>query len=227
MKPATVFDISQTDGPPLPHPDTEPQTLLQEQAPEGMRNNLEHYASQLGFTVHIGDCPAEGLTHFLRRDITILHGFDPAHAASVLAHEVGHATMHDPDPDTAEQRKTIACRGLVEVEAESFAWLVNNDWGLDSSPDSFHYLAGWTASAAKETKTTPLEILTATATRVRDATIRYLDYLDYRHQTHPVTKLADALNHDSIQPDRPALTHRARALYELNHSPTRPVTRTP
>ncbi|RMB57463.1 hypothetical protein EAX62_15580 [Tessaracoccus antarcticus] len=226
VKPATVFDISQTDGPPLPHPDTEPHTLLQGQAPEGMWNNLEHYASQLGFTVHIGDCPAEGLTHFLRRDITILHGFDPAHAASVLAHEVGHATMHDPDPDTAEQRTTIACRGLVEVEAESFAWLVNNDWGLDSTPDSFHYLAGWTASAAKETKTTPLEILTATATRVRDATTRYLDY---RHhpQTHPVTTLADAVNHDTTQLENPTLTHRARGLHELNHSPTHSAARTP
>ena len=132
--------------------------------------------------------------------------------------------MHDPD--TAEQRATIICRGLVEVEAESFAWLVNNDWGLDSTADSFHYLAGWTASAAKETRSTPVEILTATAMRVRDAATRYLNYR-HHHPSHPVTALADAVNHDSTQLGAPALTHRARALSELNHSPTRPVTRTP
>ncbi|MGO1487841.1 MAG: ArdC-like ssDNA-binding domain-containing protein [Arachnia sp.] len=225
VKPATVFDISQTDGPPLPQPKIEARQLLQGQAPEGMWDNLEDYGSRLGFTVNVGDChPAEGLTHFLRRDITILNGFDPAHAASVLAHEVGHASMHDPG--TPQRQATISCRGLVEVEAESFAWLVNNDWGLDSTPDSFHYLAGWTASAANETNTTPMEILTVTANRVRTAAT---SYLDYRHhdQTHPVTALADEGTHEGTKLDRPTLTHHARVLHELNHSPARPPTRTP
>ena len=120
----------------------------------------------------------------------------------------------------------IEVPGLLDLQRESFAWLVNNYWGLDSTTDSVHYLAGWTVSAAKEPRTTPLEILTATATRVRDATIRYLDYR-HHHQTHPVTTLADAVTHDSPQPGTATLTHRARALHDLNHSPTHSPARTP
>ena len=223
VKPATVFDISQTDGPLLPRP-TEARTLLQGHAPEGMWDNLEQYASRAGFKVHIGDCEAEGLTHFLRRDITILRGFAPAHSASVLAHEVGHATMHDPHTDKGQA--TIPCRGLVEVEAESFAWLVNNDWGLDSTPDSFHYLAGWTASAAKEKNTTPLEILTATAGRVRAAATHYLDYR-HHNQAHPVTALAEQVNRERDEPLLSTVSHRARAQHGLNHIQRHRVTPSP
>lgn len=208
VKPAAVFDISQTDGPPLPQPTTGGRQLLQGQAPEGMWDNLESYATQAGFTVGVGDCEAEGVTHFLRRDITIRDEFEPAHAAAVLAHEIGHVTMHDPL--TAEGQAIISCRGLVEVEAESFAWLVNNDWGLDSTSDSFHYLAGWTAAAAQEQHTTPAEVLTATAERVRAAVT---GYLRYRHpdQAHPVTALANHLDHPHPAPTPSETANRAWA----------------
>nr|WP_255622076.1 ArdC-like ssDNA-binding domain-containing protein [Tessaracoccus sp. OS52] len=192
VKPASVFDISQTDGPPLPQAD-HPTTHLSGHAPEGMWDNLHHYATRAGFTVQIGPCRPEGLTSFTQRAILVREGFEPAHAASVLAHEIGHVSMHDPG--ALGTRDGGYCRGMVEVEAESFAWLVNNEWGLDSSTDSFQYLAGWATRAAQQERKTPEEVLTASAERVRAAVSRYLDYRHPEPPEHPTTALADQVKH--------------------------------
>lgn len=171
VKPASVFDITQTDGPPLPAAPDVQSRPLEGPAPDGMWDSLHDYATRLGFTVDTRPCKPEGLTNFTTGQIIIREGFQPAHAAVVLAHEIGHASMHEPEPGTAP----ITCRGMAEVEAESFAWLVANGWGLDSSTDSFNYLANWATQAAQQKSTTPAEILTATAEKIRGAVTRYLD----------------------------------------------------
>lgn len=208
VKPATVFDISQTDGPPLVQQPTPPQPL-QGQAPEGMWDNLHQYATKADFSVTISPCQAEGMTNFRDRGITIRDGFEPAHAATVLAHEVGHVTMHNPHD--AHELARDYCRGMVEVEAESFAWLVNNDWGLDSTTESFTYLAGWASQAAKQEHKTPTEILTASAERIRTAVSVYLTFRHDPSLNHPSAALREQINH--------SLTHSAPS--------PRPETRTP
>ncbi|WP_246099756.1 ArdC-like ssDNA-binding domain-containing protein [Tessaracoccus rhinocerotis] len=207
VKPATVFDISQTDGPSLAQQPSQGRPL-QGQAPEGMWDNLHQYATQAGFSVTIGACQAEGMTDFRDRSVTIRDGFEQAHATTVLAHEVGHVTMHNPQ-DAHEPARDY-CRGMIEVEAESFAWLVNDDWGLDSSTDSFAYLAGWTTQAAKQQHKTPTEILTASAERIRGAVARYLTF---RHEPGP---------------DHPSAALREQINYSLTHTtpPTTPASRT-
>ncbi len=175
FKPMPVFDITQTDGPAPPeHPDTEP-TLLRGRAPEGMWHDLASYVESHGFSVAIAaDLGGpEGLTRFGTREVQVLGGFSPAHGAAVLAHEAGHVLMHRPADGNGQP-----CRGVVEVEAESFAHVVAANYGLDTSSASFGYLAGWATSAARQRQCKPSDVILETAERVRHAVISYLNFRD-------------------------------------------------
>ena len=156
-----VFDVSQTEGDPLPGP---PEAhLLAGQAPAGLWDALEQVIVDRGYTVHrardaaaLGG--ANGLTDFLTRTVSVRGDVDDAQAVKTLAHEAGHLLLHSP-LDPTEGRP--ACRGLLEVEAESVAYLVAAHHGLDTSGYTFNYIAGWAGDNT--------DAVTATAERVMAA----------------------------------------------------------
>ncbi len=115
VKPVSVFDVSQTDGDPLPEPP--PATLLTGQAPPGLWAALQAFVEAQGYTVSRGDCgEANGITMFDTRQVRVRADIDDAAAVKTLAHEAGHVLLHAP-----EARQPFACRGVIEVEAESVA----------------------------------------------------------------------------------------------------------
>lgn len=136
---AYVWDLSQTSGEPLP---TQPKpVLLSGQAPAGLWDALVAVATDRDFTVDRGDCRgANGYTDFAARAVRVRDDVDDAQACKTLAHELGHVTMHDP---AAFAGTTAGCRGVVEVEAESLAYLVAASHGLDASGYTFAYVASW------------------------------------------------------------------------------------
>ncbi|WP_276249112.1 ArdC-like ssDNA-binding domain-containing protein [Haladaptatus sp. YSMS36] len=141
FRPAPVFDISQTDGEPLP----ELETAAMGDA-EGLVPALTVAADELGVTVRIVDADqwehgdAKGVCK--QRDI---HDFTPiveakartnqADLAVTLIHEFAHALLHFDIDDEAERSKR-------EVEAEAVAYVVGRYCGLDTSGSAF-YLAAW------------------------------------------------------------------------------------
>ena len=137
-KPVTVFDIRQTDGPPLPDPKIGEATLLTGHAPSGLWDRLQGLLEERGFDVRRGaDLGGpNGYTDFGRRLVMVRDDVDDAQAVKTLAHEAGHVILH-PDQQGRE------CRGVLEVEAESVAYMVTNAHGLDSSQYTFNYVAGW------------------------------------------------------------------------------------
>jgi hypothetical protein len=54
-----------------------------------------------------------------------------------IAHELAHAILHSAADCTG------VTRALAELEAESVAFVVSDDLGLDSSTYSFGYIATW------------------------------------------------------------------------------------
>lgn len=129
---AFVFDISQTEGDPLPEIPVMP---LAGDAPGSLWDLLAAQVGAAGFELVRGECaPANGVTDFGARRVTVAADLTPAMAAKTLAHELAHATMHD---------RVTTCRGVAEVEAESVAYLVTNALGLDSGSYSFGYVASW------------------------------------------------------------------------------------
>ena len=87
------------------------------QAPPGLWNALQTFVEAHGYTVARGDCGgANGITMFDSRQVRVRADIDDAAAVKTLAHEAGHVLLHAPD-----QRQPFACRGVIEVEAESMA----------------------------------------------------------------------------------------------------------
>jgi hypothetical protein len=66
-----------------------------------------------------------------------------AQQAKTLAHEIGHALLHDPGAETT----TETARGLKELEAESTAYVICTALGMDTSDYTFGYVAGWAGGA--------------------------------------------------------------------------------
>jgi hypothetical protein len=162
-----VFDVSQTDGEPLPQ-QPEPQ-LLSGDAPPGLWQALAELVGNHDYTLERGDCgQANGRTDFLSRRVRIRADVDDAQAVKTLAHEVGHMLMHD------RAESVLACRGIVEVEAESVAYLVATHHGLDTSEFTFQYVTGW----AHRTSEDPAEVVRATGKRVIATAQRVLQHTD-------------------------------------------------
>lgn len=135
-----TFDVSQTEGQPLPeHPKV---TLLEGEAPEGLFDELKRQASERGFTV-TREVPeiatANGVTDFVARTIKIAPDLSDAQACKTMAHELAHAMLHGPQEDQPARQ----CRADAEVEAESVAFIVMDAFGVDAGAYSFGYVAGW------------------------------------------------------------------------------------
>ena len=198
VKPVSVFDVSQTDGDPLPEP---PQVqLLRGEAPAGLWDALQGFVESQGFTVSRGNCPdeANGVTMFAERQVRVRADVDDAQAVKTLAHEAGHVLLHAPD-----QRGSFACRGIVEVEAESVAFMVTAAHGLDASQYTFTYVTSWAHEATTPDGPSVEDIVRSTGQRVIGATDRIL------RTTQPAPTLVDeALSDLAVQvtrsPDRSA-----------------------
>ncbi len=130
-KPVIVFDIRQTEGPPLPDPMIGEATLLTGQAPVGLLDRLEGLLEERGFDVRRGaDLGGpNGYTDFGRRLVMVRDDVDDAQAVKTLAHEAGHVILH---PD----QQSRACRGILEVEAESVALPTPTAWTPASTPST-------------------------------------------------------------------------------------------
>lgn len=158
---ARVFDLSQTDGADLPQP---VRTLVGEASGAHLARLAER-AQELEFQVQFvslwgsrnGDC-----SHALRR-IRVKEELPPAHKLKTLAHELGHAVLHGPDFQGS--------RALAELEAESVAYLVCHELGVDSSDYSFGYVATWSGGGPEAAR-----LIAATGGRIlrgRDAVLEH------------------------------------------------------
>ena len=176
-----VWDISQTTGPPLP---TSPAARLPAgQVPPGAWDALAALAASHGFSVGCGDCGGEaGATSWADRRIRVHPGLGAADALRALAHEVAHVLLHGqaayPPPTS-----TARCRGVRKVEADSVAFVVCADLGLDVSGIVFPQVASWAgdderARPAATVKEIADRILTAARTVTRHLTAPWLQRID-------------------------------------------------
>ena len=186
---AHVFDVTQTSGAPLPERPVP--RLLAGQAPSGLWDVLTEQVQTRGFTLERGPCLgglANGLTNYLTRTVTVRADVDDAQAVKTLAHELAHVLLHDPaagaaagpgDPHPAGTADSAGqCRGTVEVEAESVAYLVTASHGLDSGAYTFPYVANWAGSLDA---VTPETVVRATGRRVLTAANVILTATEHLH----------------------------------------------
>lgn len=134
----SVFDISQTDGEPLPDLEYRP---LEGEAPD-LADFLCGVAMASGLEIR-REALAGGMHGYLRRSeklIVVDAGCSGAMAAKVVAHELGHYF----DPWLSEHPEQYAAhRGDAEAVAESVAYVVAARFGLDAGPSAVGYVTSW------------------------------------------------------------------------------------
>jgi hypothetical protein len=94
-----------------------------------------------GFSIRRGPCTrpsANGETDFETRIVTVREDLEPPQAARTPAHERAHIALCHLDRLHAGE-----CRGRIEVEAESVAFMVCTEAGMDAACYSVPYVAGW------------------------------------------------------------------------------------
>jgi len=141
-----VFDVSQTGGEPLP------------ELAENLTGNVAHYeafmdalrdVSPLPITFEPMDDNQDGYCRF-GENIGIREGMSEIQTASAVVHEIAHAKLHDMTlPDAGQTPKT---KTVKEVEAESVSYVVNQHFGIETSPNSFGYLAEYGSREMPELK---------------------------------------------------------------------------
>lgn len=134
----SVFDISQTEGEPVP----EFATAIHVSELTGEVENLggirDAVQSISGFEVVYGDLPEAGcygMCDHQEKRITLRRNMSQAQELKTLIHETAHALLHG-------DRKGMK-REAREIEAESVAYVVSAHFGLDTSGYSFGYVASW------------------------------------------------------------------------------------
>ena len=127
FKTVYVFDISQTDGIPLPEINwrtTEQNAALQEALTALVRDN----GWKVAYTDDLDG--AEGVCRHCTKTITLLRNT----GTSTLVHEIGHMLLHDDRTDLSREDK--------ETEAEAVSFVVCTHFGLETAAPA--YLASWT-----------------------------------------------------------------------------------
>jgi antirestriction protein ArdC len=147
----TVFAARQTDGDgEIPTNPARPQ-LLTGEGPEGAWEALAALVAKEGFTLsREALMPENGYTNFEAHKVVVADRLEPAAAIKTLAHELAHVLLHDP-----KNVDYHANRGRCEVEAETVAYLVLSELGLESDQYSWPYVAAWAEG--------DLKVVTATA----------------------------------------------------------------
>lgn len=132
FRPVSVFDVSQTEGKPLPE-------IITELTGDVSRYEQLLYAARQAapYPIEIGavEGSAKGWCNFTQEKIIIKEGMSEAQTLKTAFHETAHARIHAGDTDKSREQK--------EVEAESIAYVVCSHFGLDTSDYSFGYVATW------------------------------------------------------------------------------------
>lgn len=184
FKIVSVFDVSQTEGEPLPSIGVEELTGSVERYGEFFKALEQTSPVPIGFE----DIPggSHGYYHLTEKRIAIQEGMSELQTLKTAIHEIAHSKLHaiDPEAPAIEQADRPDSR-TREVQAESVAYAVCQHYGLDTSDYSFGYVAGWSSGkdlkelkASLETiRTTAHELITTIDGHLERGRGQYLDGL--------------------------------------------------
>lgn len=160
FKIVNVFDVSQTDGEPLPSLGVDELTGDVDQFNSFMA------ALETVSPVPVGyeDIPggAHGYYDHVDRRIAIQAGMSQLQTLKTAIHEIAHAVLH-AWPEDGKNPKDGPDRNTREVQAESVAYTICQHYGLDTSDYSFAYVAGWSTGRELSELKDSLDVIRAAA----------------------------------------------------------------
>ena len=155
FRPVKVFDVSQTDGKPLP------------ELSSSLSGTVPHYEAFLEALRRSAPVPIEfepmaantdGYFSPDQQRIAIREGMSEVQTVSATVHEIAHSKLHNRQKmqetaaagDNAPDQPKPKDRRTEEVEAESISYAVCQYFGIQTGENSFGYIASW--SKGKELK---------------------------------------------------------------------------
>jgi hypothetical protein len=153
-----VFHQGQLVAPPdMP---VQPKLLVGDEPPAYLWDAVAAQIDAAGFRLERGalDGPggANGVTSYLDKRVVVRDDLPPAQALKTQIHELAHVMLHAPD-----DRPDGMSRDLVEVEAESVAFVVCDMLGVDSASYSIPYVANWAGGELDRVRSTAERVLGA------------------------------------------------------------------
>ena len=215
FKPVKVFDVSQTDGKPLPH-------LASDLTGNVQQFDVFMEALRRTSPVPISILPVEpdtdGFFNLDSQSITIRAGMSEVQTVSAVVHEITHALLHndkeEPAPvegDAAQPAKKKD-RHTEEVEAESVSYAVCQYFSIQTGDNSFGYIAEWSQGKELKELRESLETINKTANQLITSIDRHFKEIckergiDLSVSPQPVTEEKEALTLDQYPMPDPQLT---------------------
>ena len=200
FKIVSVFDVSQTEGEPLPSIGVEELTGSVERYGEFFKALEQTSPVPIGFE----DIPggSHGYYHLTEKRIAIQEGMSELQTLKTAIHEIAHSKLHaiDPEAPDIEQADRPDSR-TREVQAESVAYAVCQHYGLDTSDYSFGYVAGWSSGKDLKELKASLETIRATAHELITTIDGHLAQLQKERQAQQEQPQAAPLEQAAEQPD--------------------------
>ena len=199
FKIVSVFDVSQTEGEPLPSIGVEELTGSVERYGEFFKALEQTSPVPIGFE----DIPggSHGYYHLTEKRIAIQEGMSELQTLKTAIHEIAHSKLHaiDPEAPAIEQADRPDSR-TREVQAESVAYAVCQHYGLDTSDYSFGYVAGWSSGKDLKELKASLETIRATAHELITTIDSHLAQLQQQRQAQQEQPQAAPLEQAAEQP---------------------------
>ena len=167
FRPVKVFDVSQTDGKPLP------------ELASTLSGNVQNYeafmealrrSAPVPLSVEPMAANMDGYFSPDRQRIAIRAGMSEVQTVSAAVHEISHSKLHnyakaqeeavragDKEPPKKKDRNT------EEVEAESISYAVCQYYGIQTGENSFGYIANWSQGKELPELRASLETINKTA----------------------------------------------------------------
>ena len=161
----SVFDVSQTDGKPIP--ELEAQELLS--TVEGYEDFVQALMNvapvPIGFENIPGD--SKGYFHTEEKRIAVQENMSESQTLKTMVHEVAHSMLHNKEINRDDLMEApVKDRNTKEVEAESVAYTVCQHFGIDTSDYSFGYIAGWSSGKDMKELKSSLDTIRKTASEL-------------------------------------------------------------
>ncbi len=161
----SVFDVSQTYGEPLP-------TLAND-----LTGNVAQFETFMEAIKRTSPVPLaleqmpdnmDGYFHLAEERIAIREGMSEVQTISAAIHEMAHSLLHSRQKaqELKDSNVPPKDRNTEEVEAESISFAVCNYYGIETSDNSFGYIANWSNGKDLKELKSSLETINQTSSQI-------------------------------------------------------------
>ena len=160
----SVFDVSQTDGEPLP--ELEAKELLS--TVEGYEDFIKAVTYVAPAPIGFEDIPgaSKGYFNIEENRIAVQEGMSESQTLKTMVHETAHSMLHNKEVSKEDILAPAKDRNTKEVEAEGVAFTVCSHFGIDTSEYTFGYIAGWSSGRDMKELKSSLDTIRRTASEL-------------------------------------------------------------